>query len=50
MLKDILAQGPIVTDQARAIPAPKQYPSSIHQAMRHSVFARGYAKMKILSQ
>ncbi len=43
MLKDILEQGRIVTDQAleRLLPPRTQYPTSIHQAMRHSVFAGG---------
>src|SRR5271166_3923649 len=43
MLKDILEQGRIVTDHAleRLLPPSTQYPTSIHQAMRHSVFAGG---------
>ena len=43
MLKDTLEQGRLVTDEAleRLLPAAVQYPSSIHQAMRHSVFAGG---------
>jgi geranylgeranyl diphosphate synthase type II len=43
MLRDILEQGRILTDQAleRLLPPATQYPTSIHQAMRHSVFAGG---------
>jgi geranylgeranyl diphosphate synthase type II len=43
MLKDILEQGRITADQAleRLLPSADQYPPSIHQAMRHSVFAGG---------
>src|SRR5450631_2815178 len=50
MLKDILKQGQIVTDQAleRLLPPPTQYPTSIHQAMRHSVFAGGKRLRPIL--
>jgi geranylgeranyl diphosphate synthase, type II len=50
MLKDILEQGRIVTDQAleRLLPPPSQYPTSIHQAMRHSVFAGGKRLRPIL--
>lgn len=43
MLKQTLEQGRAVTDEAleRLLPAADQYPASIHQAMRHSVFAGG---------
>ncbi len=43
MLKDTLAQGQKLTDAAleRLLPAGSAYPTSIHQAMRHSVFAGG---------
>ena len=50
MLKETLKQGRIATDQAleRLLPAAEQYPSSIHQAMRHSVFAGGKRLRPIL--
>src|SRR5579863_3963760 len=50
MLKETLEQARIVTDQAleRLLPAADQYPSSIHQAMRHSVFAGGKRLRPIL--
>ncbi len=50
MLKETLDQGRIVTDQAleRLLPAAEQFPSSIHQAMRHSVFAGGKRLRPIL--
>jgi len=50
MLKDILEQGRIVTDQAleRLLPPSTQYPTSIHQAIRHSVFAGGKRLRPIL--
>ncbi len=50
MLKDILQQGRSITDKAleRLLPAADQYPSSIHQAMRHSVFAGGKRLRPIL--
>ena len=50
MLKETLEQGRIATDQAleRLLPAAEQYPSSIHQAMRHSVFAGGKRLRPIL--
>jgi geranylgeranyl diphosphate synthase type II len=50
MLNDILEEGRIVTDQAleRLLPPSTQYPSSIHQAMRHSVFAGGKRLRPIL--
>lgn len=43
MLKETLAQGQQLTDAAldRLIPKDTQHPSSIHKAMRHSVFAGG---------
>src|SRR6184192_4721990 len=43
MLKETLEQGQKVTDAAleRLLPAATQHPGSIHQAMRHSVFAGG---------
>ncbi len=50
MLKDTLEQGRIVTDEAlqRLLPAANQHPTSIHQAMRHSVFAGGKRLRPIL--
>ena len=50
MLKETLEQGRIVTDQAleRLLPPATEYPSSIHQAMRHSVFAGGKRLRPIL--
>jgi geranylgeranyl diphosphate synthase, type II len=50
MLQEILEQGRIATDQAleRLLPPPTQYPTSIHQAMRHSVFAGGKRLRPIL--
>src|SRR6195256_4654409 len=43
MLKEILERGRVLTDAAleRLLPAATQRPASIHQAMRHSVFAGG---------
>lgn len=43
MLKETLEEGQRVIDQAldRLLPGPDQRPESIHQAMRHSVFAGG---------
>jgi geranylgeranyl diphosphate synthase type II len=43
MLKEILEQGRVFTDAAleRLLPPATQRPASIHQAMRHSVFAGG---------
>src|SRR5215469_4272112 len=51
MLKEILEQGRIATDHAleRLLPAATQYPTSIHQAIRHSVFAGGKRLRPILS-
>ena len=43
MLKETLEQGRMIADAAleRLLPAATQFPTSIHQAMRHSVFAGG---------
>ena len=43
MLNQILEQGRVLTDAAldRLLPPATQQPASIHQAMRHSVFAGG---------
>ena len=43
MLQDILEQGRVAADEAleRLLPPGTQHPSSIHKAMRHSVFAGG---------
>jgi geranylgeranyl diphosphate synthase, type II len=43
MLKEILEQGRVFTDAAleRLLPPGSERPASIHQAMRHSVFAGG---------
>ena len=50
MLKETLAQGQKLTDAAleRLLPAATQHPTSIHQAMRHSVFAGGKRLRPIL--
>jgi geranylgeranyl diphosphate synthase, type II len=50
MLKQVLEEGRILTDSAleRLLPAATQYPASIHQAMRHSVFAGGKRLRPIL--
>ena len=50
MLKETLLQGRKIADAAleRLLPAAAQYPSSIHQAMRHSVFAGGKRLRPIL--
>src|SRR5437588_5207386 len=50
MLKGSLDQGQKVTDAAleRLLPAATQHPTSIHQAMRHSVFAGGKRLRPIL--
>ncbi len=50
MLKQLLEQGRILTDQAleRLLPPATQFPTSIHQAMRHSVFAGGKRLRPIL--
>ena len=51
MLKQTLAEGQQLTDAAleRLLPAATQHPTSIHQAMRHSVFAGGKRLRPILS-
>ena len=51
MLKETLEQGRAVTDAAleRLLPAPTQHPTSIHKAMRHSVFAGGKRLRPILA-
>ncbi len=51
MLTETLHQGQALTDAAleRLLPPGKQYPSSIHQAMRHSVFAGGKRLRPILA-
>jgi geranylgeranyl diphosphate synthase, type II len=50
MLKEILEQGQRTIDQAleQLLPPPTQRPESIHQAMRHSVFAGGKRLRPIL--
>ena len=50
MLTDILQQGQQTIDQAleKLLPPPSQRPESIHQAMRHSVFAGGKRLRPIL--
>ncbi len=50
MLADILEKGRAITDEAleRLLPAATQFPASIHQAMRHSVFAGGKRLRPIL--
>src|SRR6185312_13303263 len=50
MLKEILQQGQQTIDQSleRLLPLPTQRPESIHQAMRHSVFAGGKRLRPIL--
>jgi geranylgeranyl diphosphate synthase type II len=50
MLKETLDQGRCATDAAleRLLPAGTTYPVSIHQAMRHSVFAGGKRLRPIL--
>src|SRR5450755_906227 len=50
MLKETLLQGRKIADAAleRLLPPATQYPSSIHQAMRHSVFAGGKRLRPIL--
>jgi geranylgeranyl diphosphate synthase, type II len=51
MLKQTLEQGQHLIDQAleRLLPSATQSPESIHQAMRHSVFAGGKRLRPILS-
>src|SRR5947208_7520610 len=50
MLKDTLEQGQRLIDQAleKLLPSARQRPESIHQAMRHSVFAGGKRLRPIL--
>ena len=50
MLNDILQQGQLTIDQAleKLLPPASQRPQSIHQAMRHSVFAGGKRLRPIL--
>jgi geranylgeranyl diphosphate synthase type II len=50
MLKQILEQGRAAADAAleQLLPAASQHPTSIHQAMRHSVFAGGKRLRPIL--
>ena len=50
MLKELLEQGQRTIDQAleKLLPSPTQRPESIHQAMRHSVFAGGKRLRPIL--
>ena len=50
MLKQVLEEGRLLTDTAleRLLPLATQYPASIHQAMRHSVFAGGKRLRPIL--
>lgn len=50
MLKNTLEQGRVVIDEAleRLLPTSTQYPPSIHQAMRHSIFAGGKRLRPIL--
>jgi geranylgeranyl diphosphate synthase type II len=50
MLKKTLQEGQETTDSAleRLLPAATQHPTSIHQAMRHSVFAGGKRLRPIL--
>jgi len=50
MLTQILEEGRLLTDAAleRLLPAVNQFPPSIHQAMRHSVFAGGKRLRPIL--
>jgi len=50
MIKETLREGQELTDTAleRLLPAATQHPTSIHQAMRHSVFAGGKRLRPIL--
>src|SRR5436189_689304 len=50
MLSETLVQGQSLTDKAleRLLPPGSQHPTSIHQAMRHSVFAGGKRLRPIL--
>src|ERR1039458_847638 len=51
MLKQVLEQGREAADAAleRLLPPATQHPTSIHQAMRHSVFAGGKGRRAISS-
>ena len=51
MLKDTLDEGQRLADAAleRLLPAAAEYPSTIHRAMRHSVFAGGKRLRPILA-
>jgi geranylgeranyl diphosphate synthase, type II len=51
MLSETLEQGQALTDKAleRLLPLTTQHPTSIHRAMRHSVFAGGKRLRPILS-
>jgi geranylgeranyl diphosphate synthase, type II len=51
MLQETLEQGRLATDHAleRLLPPETQHPTSIHKAMRHSVFAGGKRLRPILS-
>jgi geranylgeranyl diphosphate synthase type II len=50
MLKEVLEQGRVAADAAleHLLPSATQHPASIHQAMRHSVFAGGKRLRPIL--
>ena len=50
MLAEVMEKGRALTDEAleRLLPAATAYPTSIHQAMRHSVFAGGKRLRPIL--
>ncbi len=50
MLRDTLEEGRLAADQAleRLLPAAARHPTSIHKAMRHSVFAGGKRLRPIL--
>ena len=50
MLSEVLEKGRALADEAleRLLPGASEYPSSIHQAMRHSVFAGGKRLRPIL--
>ncbi len=50
MLRDTLEEGRVAADRAleRLLPAETQHPTSIHKAMRHSVFAGGKRLRPIL--
>jgi geranylgeranyl diphosphate synthase, type II len=52
MLSETLEQGQVLTDKAleRLLPPGTQHPTSIHRAMRHSVFAGGKRLRPILCQ